>query len=261
MNVLNNSDNVKEQYKNATNLNTRISIHSKYSVNKIGFGNWIVSNYEIKEGMRILELGCGTGDMWKGHLELLDNISEIILTDFSVGMLQFTQEMLGEKECISYAVVDIQNIPYEDDCFDMVIANMMLYHVPDIHKGLSEVQRVLKRDGTFYCATYGEKGIVEHISGLLKSYNVEGKLNKNFTLQNGKNILEQHFSNVTKLEYEDELRVTNIEDMIDYIYSLSGMSNIGKIERAELQQILNNNMVDGVLHVPKEYGMFVCKNG
>lgn len=261
MNVLNNGDNVKEQYKNATNLNTRISIHSKYSVNKTGFGNWIVSNYEIKEGMRILELGCGTGDMWKGHLELLDNISEIILTDFSAGMLQSTQEMLGEKECISYAVVDIQNIPYEDDCFDMVIANMMLYHVPDIHKGLSEVQRVLKKDGTFYCATYGEKGIVEHISGLLKSYNVEGKLNKNFTLQNGKNILEQHFSNIIKLEYEDELRVTNIEDMIDYIYSLSGMSNISNIEKAELQQILNNNMVDGVLHVPKEYGMFVCKNG
>lgn len=62
MSAINNSDVVKQQYMNATNLNTRISIHSKYSQNKLGFGNWIVSNYGIKEGMRILELGCGTGD-------------------------------------------------------------------------------------------------------------------------------------------------------------------------------------------------------
>ena len=37
-----NNDIVKEQYQNATHLSTRISIHSKYSVNKMGFGNWIV---------------------------------------------------------------------------------------------------------------------------------------------------------------------------------------------------------------------------
>ena len=45
MSNLNNTEIVKEQYKTANNLNTRISIHSKYSMNKMGFGNWIVSNY------------------------------------------------------------------------------------------------------------------------------------------------------------------------------------------------------------------------
>ena len=32
---------VKQQYSTANNLNTRISIHDKYSTNKMGFGNWI----------------------------------------------------------------------------------------------------------------------------------------------------------------------------------------------------------------------------
>ena len=49
MNVINESNIVKEQYKNSANLNTRISIHNKYSVNKIGFGNWIISNYIITQ--------------------------------------------------------------------------------------------------------------------------------------------------------------------------------------------------------------------
>lgn len=72
MSTINNKEVVKEQYKNASNLNTRISIHSKYSTNKQGFGNWIVAKYDIKDKMRVLELGCGIGDMWKDHMELLN---------------------------------------------------------------------------------------------------------------------------------------------------------------------------------------------
>ena len=70
MSRINNQKNVKEQYANAGNLNTRISIHQKYSTNKIGFGNWIFSNYKTTQGMKVLELGCGTGDMWKGINDL-----------------------------------------------------------------------------------------------------------------------------------------------------------------------------------------------
>ena len=49
---------VKNQYRTADRLNTRISIHSKYSTNKQGFGNWISSQYRIREGAPVLELGC-----------------------------------------------------------------------------------------------------------------------------------------------------------------------------------------------------------
>lgn len=71
MNKINNTSVVKQQYANANNLNTRISIHDKYSTNKMGFGNWIMSNYRIDEKMKVLELGCGTGDMWKNSQSLL----------------------------------------------------------------------------------------------------------------------------------------------------------------------------------------------
>lgn len=105
----------------------------------------------------------------------------------------------------------------------------------------------------------GSYGIVEYISSLLKQYNVEGRQNKNFTLQNGKEILSKHFQSVVRYDYEDALEVTDIDDMADYVYSLSSMSNISNIYRNELKQILENNMVNGILHVPKEYGMFICR--
>ena len=260
MNTINNADVVKEQYRNAGNLTTRISIHSKYSTNKMGFGNWIVSNYCIKPGMRILELGCGTGDMWKDHLNLLNEASEVILTDFSEGMLKTTKDTLGKLKNITYKVVDIQEIPFEDESFDIVIANMMLYHVPELEKGLSEVKRVLKHDGVFYCATYGEHGIVEYIADLLKDYGVKESVNKNFTLQNGKEKLEKYFPLVHQFDYNDALEVTQIEDIVDYVYSLSSMTNMKNVKRETITQILASEQVNGILHVPKEYGMFVCKN-
>lgn len=51
-------------------------------------------------------------------------------------------------------IIDIQNIPYEDNSFDLVIANMMLYHVPDLPRALAEVGRVLKPEGKLYTATF-----------------------------------------------------------------------------------------------------------
>ena len=58
-------NNIQKQYQTASNLNTRITIHEKYSTNKQPFGDWIVSHYEIMPGDKLLELGCGTGSMWK----------------------------------------------------------------------------------------------------------------------------------------------------------------------------------------------------
>ena len=258
MSAINDKDIVKKQYENVTNLNTRISIHDKYSVNKQGFGNWIVSNYQITNGMRVLELGCGTGDMWTRKSNLITKCAELVLTDFSEGMIRAAQNNIGDFPNIAYKVVDIQEIPFEANSFDIVIANMMLYHVPDLKKGLSEVTRVLKEGGKFYCATYGEHGIVPFIANLLKPYGVEDRVNKNFTLQNGRKILVQYFSAVEMLEYNDSLEVTNIDDMLDYIYSLTSMAEVSNIKKEVVKKILEQNMVDGVLKIPKEYGMFVC---
>lgn len=258
MNALNKTETVKEQYKNADNLNRRISIHDKYSVNKTGWGNWIISNYKIKNGSRILELGCGTGNMWKGHLDLIDGISELVLTDFSEEMVKTARENLGENRKISCRTADIQQIPFEDNSFDTVIANMMLYHVPDLKKGLAEVKRVLKNDGDFYCATFGENGIMKYVSECLKDYGVKDGTSRNFTLQNGGEILSEYFSRVQRLDYEDALEVTDIRDMIDYIYSLSGMTAVKDIPEKDIEQAFVSRMENGVLRVPKEYGMFIC---
>ena len=84
-----NTSSVKQQYATADHLNLRISIHEKYSTNKVSFGDWIVSNYRIEKGMKVLEAGCGTGIIWKNKDSLIRKCSRLILSDFSEGMIGY----------------------------------------------------------------------------------------------------------------------------------------------------------------------------
>lgn len=249
---------VQAQYQNAERLNTRISLHSLYSTNKMGFGNWIFSHYRIWDGMRLLELGCGTGEMWRGREEAIRRCGAFVLSDFSEGMLNKARETLNGIGGVTYQVIDALEIPCPDDSFDAVIANMMLYHVPDMEKGLCEVRRALRPGGTFYCATYGENGITKYLCGLFGEYGIENRMNTAFTLQNGESILRRHFDCVRKLTYPDSLAVTNLEHMADYILSMTGMTDFSRLPRDKILDVLRRNAENGVLHIPKEYGMFIA---
>ena len=167
MNKLVIADTVDTQYKNPDKLNIRIRLHQLYSTNKEGFNNWIVKHYNIKKESSILELGCGTGITWKEHTNLLQDCNEVYFTDLFEGMIEEARANIGEHANIHYAVVNAEELPYEDERFDIVIANMMLYHIPNLDKALSEIRRVLKKDGKFYCATYGENGVESFINQIL----------------------------------------------------------------------------------------------
>jgi hypothetical protein len=60
-------DVVERQYATSAKLENRISLHEKYSTNKMGWFNWLFSNYDIKQHDSILELGCGNGRLWADH--------------------------------------------------------------------------------------------------------------------------------------------------------------------------------------------------
>ena len=139
---LNDRSVVEQQYATATNLQTRISIHDKYSTNKMGFGNWIFSNYKIDPGMRVFELGCETGDMWKNKEDLIRLCSRLTLSDFSKAMIAAAK--------------------------------------------------------------------------------------------------------------------SNIDDIIEYLYSLSSMTSITGIPKQAIKDILIAHSANGILNVPKEYGMFIA---
>ena len=255
----NDTEAVMAQYSSSSGLNTRIAFHETYSTNQYGYGSWILSNYEISEGAKVLELGCGTARIWAGQEELIARCGLLMLTDLSEGMLSAARENIGERNNVAYALADIQDIPFADDSFDVVIANSMLYHVPDREKGIREVRRVLKNEGVFYCATYGGHNFTDVLA---KWFGLSGESfqpNHNFTLQNGEQILKVAFANTEARFYKDSLRINNIDDLVAYLRSLVSLKAIIDLPSGRIHEILTRHSCEGIIELPKEYGMFICR--
>ena len=117
---------------------------------------------EVPVSGRLLEIGCGPAYLWKNNEKRLRTDWRIVLSDFSPGMLASAREDgLASHGSFQFLAVDAQSIPYPDRIFDVLIANHMLYHVPDRPKALSEIKRVLKPGSRLYAATNGEERLQE----------------------------------------------------------------------------------------------------
>ena len=255
----NDSTAVKAQYAVPKGLDIRLTFHEKYSANRQGYGAWLVSHYDIRDGMTVLEIGCGTGSIWVGHEDTVARCRKLVLTDLSEGMLEAAKNNLGERGNIVYRNADIQDLPFPDDTFDVVIANSMLYHVPDIEKGLQEVRRVLKKGGVFYCATFGEHNFTDRLAEWFKLAGEDFRPNHNFTMQNGKEILGRTFAEIKRVFYKDSLHVTKADDLVEYLRSLASFRAVMDLPVQKIRDILTEHTVDGAIDLPKEYGMFICR--
>ena len=68
---------LKTQYQNATNVSARIRLHRDYSVNRQGWFPWVFEQCRIREGQKILELGCGNGALWTENRDRIPGLSLI----------------------------------------------------------------------------------------------------------------------------------------------------------------------------------------
>jgi ubiquinone/menaquinone biosynthesis C-methylase UbiE len=262
MSDINNSSVVSQQYKDDKNLSVRLGLHQKYSTNKYGYTNWLFDFYDFFEGCNVLELGCGNGNMWNDKIQRLPAGSKLILSDLSNGMREIVSEKFKAYPNVSTEIVDIQNIQYPDNSFDMIIANSMLYHIPNLEKAIAEVYRVLKPGGKFYATTVGVNGMQEYLHAKFKEFNP--KINAfskpfPFNLQNGRDILGRSFKNIEMHEYEDSLEITETSDLIDWILSSMLMSRINESELEGLDAFFEGCKDErGIIKIPKEAGMFIA---
>mgnify|MGYP003467626906 FL=1 len=252
---------IVEQYKNSNNLNVRISLHDQFSTNKTGWFNWLFKQIDFSKVNHLLEIGCGNGKLWENRNIDLRN-REIFLSDISEGMVHEVRKKLGKDyNCIA---LDCQAIPFKDGYFDTVIANHVLFYVQNIEKGLSDICRVLKNNGIFYCSTYGKEHMKE-ITELVQSFDSKVELSQNslfdiFGIENGKAILNKYFRSVQFIQYEDSLIVDEAQPLVDYIMSCHGNQNeiLGpKITKFKeyVESIISKN---GNITITKQAGIFIC---
>ncbi|MGC9521652.1 MAG: class I SAM-dependent methyltransferase [Anaerolineae bacterium] len=208
---------VRSQYATDQNLNARAALHAQFSTNPHGWHRWVFDHLTDLPGRAgVLELGCGPADLWNTNRDRVPDGWALILSDLSQGMVDAARQKLAawQHNTPVFEVVDAQEIPYDDAAFDGVIANHMLYHVPDRHRALEEMRRVLKPQGKLYATTVGETHMRE-LWELVEPYEPEilervGQASHGFSLENGVEQLREVFTFVERYDYPDDLEVTEV---------------------------------------------------
>lgn len=259
--MTNDDSKIVEQYMDSNNLKVRIQLHEKFSTNRQGWFPWLYSQINFNGVYRLLEIGCGNGQLWEKNTLNLRN-REFFLSDSSEGMVKEVRQKYGSQfNCI---VVDCEQIPFKDHYFDSILANHVLFYLNDLDQGLQEIRRVLKPNGCFYCSSYGQKHMKE-INDIVKEFDDRIVLSSNnlyskFGLENGEKILRMYFDSVQLKNYEDSLVIDEAQPLIDYIMSCHGNQNeiIGP-QMNRFKEYINQILKKNKIKVSKEAGLFICQ--
>ncbi len=162
----NDDDNVVTlQYKTSSHLQTRISLHDRFSEKPYPWHRWVFEQFELPTTCTILEIGAGSGELWSQNYDRIPVDWRLVLSDQSPLMVEQIRNNLQKlRNSVTFQTANVLALPFADKSFDVVIANHMLYHVKPLSIALAEIVRILRPGGVFYAATNG----VNHMSQLTK---------------------------------------------------------------------------------------------
>ena len=254
----------RDQYATGANLSARIALHDRFSVNPTPWHRWVFDRLDCSPEGDVLEVGCGVGRLWSDNLERLPAGWRITVADLSPGMVAATEGVFADGgRPVRAQVAEVTDLPHASASFDLVIANHMLYHVPDADRGraLTELRRVLRPSGALYASTIGRDHLKEIGALVSRHAGVTGYPHgpEAFGIENGQAQLERAFADVRWIDYPDRAVVTDAGAIADFVRSSARAYGISDeaIERIRAEARAEIDRA-GAFSVTKVSGVFVA---
>lgn len=158
----------------------------------------------------VLEVGCGPGELSERIGDELG--ASVVALDISPRMVE-----LARGRGVDARLGDVQELPFDNESFDLAIAAWMLYHVPDVHRALGELARVLRPGGRLVAVT----NYLDHMHELraLADEHRPG-FESAFSGENGQSLLERHFAAVEELDLAGSVRFPDLQAVAAYLQSV-----------------------------------------
>jgi demethylmenaquinone methyltransferase/2-methoxy-6-polyprenyl-1,4-benzoquinol methylase len=109
-----------------------------------------INHAKLRKGESVLDLASGTGDLARAYLEAVGSQGRVVMTDINPDMLAEGRKrclQLGVAHKLEFAIVNAEQIPFEDNSFDCVSISFGLRNVTDKDQALREMHRILKPGG------------------------------------------------------------------------------------------------------------------
>jgi ubiquinone/menaquinone biosynthesis C-methylase UbiE len=157
---------------------------------------------------RVLEVGGGPGEL---SARIADELGcEVVMVDISPRMVE-----LALSRGVDARVGDAEQLEFESGSFDCVVAAWMLFHLPDIDRGLGELARVLRVGGRLVAVTNS----VHHMREL-RTIAGTAAWSRPFTRENGTEILLRHFAEVERRDADGWATIESHETVTAFVASV-----------------------------------------
>jgi SAM-dependent methyltransferase len=240
------------------------------------FVHWVLGLMPMWVNARILDAGGGWGRFTWPLIDVHHvDPRNITLADLSSGMLETAAEECAARDIdLKRAACAIQALPFADEQFDVVLANHVLYHLPNIAQGVRELARVLKAGGTLIATTNSDRIVATVIALHYQALDVLGisyvpEKPSPFSMENGGTCLSKCFRRVDQRYFEDERLIYDAAE-IRATYETIGRYRM-VLARDDVPEALKRQLPDavegiardvieqeGVLRSPTLMGAFVC---
>jgi ubiquinone/menaquinone biosynthesis C-methylase UbiE len=255
--VTDREERTRQQYASDANLTARINLHRRFSTNMVSWNRWVFDQMQLSNGAHVLEIGAGTGRLWSENRDRLPAGLRLVFSDPSEGMLVSAKERLADLGNVEFRKTHADKLTDDDFTFDTVIANHMLYEVPDRNAVFSEVVRILRPEGRFYAATNGENHMHELDALIGQPEKTRDISTTRFSLENGAQQLAPYFGSVELARYENPLAVTDVSAVLAYVTSLS--LDLSQRELNSIGEAVEGIIArSGAFRITPDPGMFMC---
>ena len=254
-----------KQYRDPANLNARIALHARFARSDEPWFPWLAKRVAWPEGGDVVEVGCGPGLLWTSIAPLLPHL-RLTLTDLSEGMLDAARAAVDPLESIDLVetrACDARDLPFPDAAFDVVVANHMLYHVPDPALAVAEFARVLRPGGVLLAATNGPDNldVIADISRQVFGSSSIDFVDRRFGRSSGGRILGTSFDDVAWHHHSGVVVCDDPDAVIAYIRSASTGQEADDSQLAALTEAVHERFRadGGVVTMSTDRGCFVAR--
>jgi ubiquinone/menaquinone biosynthesis C-methylase UbiE len=120
----------------------------------------VVSLLGLKEGQRLLDVGCGTGWAVRYAIGLVDGAGEFYGIDISSKMIEKAIASSSDYKNVHFYQTSAEQLPFQNDFFNFIICTNSFHHYFSPDNVLKEAHRVLKAKGRIYILDLTADGFI-----------------------------------------------------------------------------------------------------
>ena len=113
----------------------------------------LLSRLPTADGLRVLEIACGTGIVTRRLREALPDSALVVATDLNEPMIAYAREAVPAPGIV-WQQADAQALPFDGGSFNVVVCQFGFMFLPDKVEGFREARRVLSTDGVLLASVW-----------------------------------------------------------------------------------------------------------